>query len=100
MPFDGTTDAKAVTRAVLLGVLDTTTATARQGVQHDGRGRRCLVGALRHVRRTHGIQPNCVSQNTRTRCGIQRSGTDRLKSAVHRRNLLHSRRTPASPWPS
>lgn len=58
MPFDGTTDAKAATRDVLQGLLDYygDGATWTQVVPHDGHGRRCLTGALRHVRRIHGIR--------------------------------------------
>jgi hypothetical protein len=58
MPCDGTTDPKAATRDVLRGLLAYygDGASWTQRVRHDGQGRRCLTGALRHVRRIHGIR--------------------------------------------
>jgi hypothetical protein len=56
MPFDGV-DPLFSTVALIDAVSDFFADEQRwtQGVFHDGEGRRCLAGAMRHVRRTSGI---------------------------------------------
>lgn len=59
MPFDGTDAAiTTATLAVLRGALDHfgDGENWTQNRLHDGKGGRCIVGAMRRVRRTHGVR--------------------------------------------